>query len=169
MSDFVQSHRRQPTRLPRPWDSSGKDTGVGCHFLLQCKKVKSESEAAQSCPTLSDPMDCSPPGSSVHGIFKARVLEWGAIALSAWSSQKKEKATAWESSALGEPPRLSDRSVAAGGDRRRDGTLASPFSHLPVSSEPLSLLKSRWKPVWGGSFACSPSLPRTAEHSTGKS
>ena len=68
-------HRRQPTRLPRPWDSPGKNTGVGCHFLLQCVKVKSESEVAQSCPTLSDPMDCSLPGSSVHGILQARVLE----------------------------------------------------------------------------------------------
>ena len=68
-------HRRQPTRLPRPWDSPGKNTGVGCHFLLQCMKVKSESEVAQSCPTLSDPMDCSPPGSSIHGTFQARVLE----------------------------------------------------------------------------------------------
>ena len=67
---------------PRPWDSPGKNTGVGCHFLLQCMKVKSESEAAQSCPTLSDPMDCSLPGSSIHGIFQARVLEWGAIAFS---------------------------------------------------------------------------------------
>ena len=78
----MRPHRRQPTRLPRPWDSPGKNTGVGCHFLLQCMKVKSESEFAQSCPTLSDPMDCSPPGSSVHGIFQARVLEWGAIAFS---------------------------------------------------------------------------------------
>ena len=65
-----------------PWDSPGKNTGVGCHFLLQCMQVKSESEVAQSCPTPSDPMDCSPPGSSVHGIFQARVLEWGAIAFS---------------------------------------------------------------------------------------
>ena len=72
----------KPTRLPRPWDSPGKNTGVGCHFLLQCMKVKSESEVAQPCPTLSDPMDCSLPGSSVHGIFQARVLEWGAIAFS---------------------------------------------------------------------------------------
>ena len=69
-------------RAPRPWDSPGKNTGVGCHFLLQCMKVKSESEVAQSCPTLSDPMDCSLPGSSIHGIFQARVLEWGAIAFS---------------------------------------------------------------------------------------
>ena len=67
----------------RPRDSPGKDTGVGCHFLLQCMKMKSESEVAQLCSTPSDPMDCSPPGSSVHGIFQARVLEWGAIAFSA--------------------------------------------------------------------------------------
>ena len=72
--------RQQPTRLPRPWDSPGKNTGVGCHFFLQCMKVKSESEVTQLCPTLSDPMDCSLPGSSVHGIFQARVLEWVAIA-----------------------------------------------------------------------------------------
>ena len=76
----MRPHRRQPTRLPCPWDSPGKDSGVGCHFLLQCMKVKSESEVAQSCPTCSDPMDCSPPDSSVHGIFQARILEWGAIA-----------------------------------------------------------------------------------------
>ena len=69
-----------PTRLPRPWDPPGKNTGVGCHFLLQCMKVKSESEADQLCSTPSDPMDCSLPGSSVHGIFQARELEWGAIA-----------------------------------------------------------------------------------------
>ena len=66
----------------RPWDSPGKNTTVGCHFLVHCMKVKSESEVAQSCPTLSDPMDCSPPGSSIHGVFQARVLEWGAIAFS---------------------------------------------------------------------------------------
>ena len=77
----VRPHRWQPTRLPHPWDSPGKITGVACHFLLQCMKVKSESEVAQLCPTLSDPRDCSLPGSSVHGIFQARVLEWGAIAL----------------------------------------------------------------------------------------
>ena len=78
----VQPHRRQPTRLPRPWDSPGKNTGVGCHFLLQCMKVKNESDVAQSGPTLSDPMHCSLPGSSIHGIFQARVLEWVAIAFS---------------------------------------------------------------------------------------
>jgi len=82
MSNSVRPHRRQASRLLRPWDSSGKNTGVGCHFLLQCMKVKSGSEVAESCPTLSEPMDCGPPGSSVHGIFQARVLEWGAIAFS---------------------------------------------------------------------------------------
>ena len=79
MSDSVRPHRQQPTRLPHPWDSLGKNTGVGCHVLLQCMKVKSESEVTQSCPTLPYPMDCSLPGSSAHGIFQARVLEWGAI------------------------------------------------------------------------------------------
>ena len=83
VSKSVRPHRRQHTRLCHPWDSPGKNTGVGCHFLLQCMKVKGESEVAQSCPTLRDPMDCSLPGSSVHGIFQARVLEWGAIAFSA--------------------------------------------------------------------------------------
>ena len=89
MSDSVRPHRRQPTGLLCPWDSSGKNTGVGCHFLLQCMKVKSESEVAQSCPTLRDPMDCSLPGicsSSVHGICQARVLEWGASAFSVTAS-----------------------------------------------------------------------------------
>ena len=79
----MQHRRRQATRLPHPWDSPGNNTGVGCHFLLQCMKVKRESEVAQSCPTLSDPVDCSPPGSSIHGIFQARALECGAIAFSA--------------------------------------------------------------------------------------
>ena len=74
MSDSVRPHRRQPTRLPRPWDSPGKNTGMGCHFLLQWMKVKSESQVAQSCPTLSNATDCSLQGSSVHGIFQARVL-----------------------------------------------------------------------------------------------
>ena len=88
MSNSVRPHRRQPTRLPCPWDYPGKNTGVGCHFLLQCMKVKSESEVVQSCPTPSDPMDCSPPGSSIHGIFQARVLEWGAIAFSQLNNNK---------------------------------------------------------------------------------
>ena len=101
MSNSVRPHRWQPTRLPRPWDSPGKSTGVGCHFLLQCKKVKSESEVTQSCPTLSEPTDCSLPGSSVHGIFQARVLEWGAIAFSVkplkgFSNEPIASETEWE-------------------------------------------------------------------------
>ena len=79
VSDSVQPHRRQPIRLPRPWDSPGKNTGVGCHFLLQCMKVKSESEVTQLCLTLSDPMDCSLPGSSVH--WFSRQEYWSGVAL----------------------------------------------------------------------------------------
>ena len=80
MSDSVRPHKWQPTRLLHPWDFPGKNTGVGCNCLLHCMKVKSESEVTQSCPTLSDPKDCSLPGSSTHEIFQARVLEWIAIA-----------------------------------------------------------------------------------------
>ena len=88
----VRLHRRQPTRLTHPWDSPGKNTGVGCHFLLQCMKVKSQSEVAQSSLTLSDPMDCSHPGFSVHGILQARTLEWVAISFSnAWKWKGKVK------------------------------------------------------------------------------
>ena len=76
VSDSVRPHRRKPTRPPRPWDSLGKNTGVGRHFLLQRVKGKSESEVTQSCLTVSDPMDCSLPGSAIHGIFQARVLGW---------------------------------------------------------------------------------------------
>ena len=85
--------------LDHPWDSPGKNTGVGCHFLRQCMKVKSESVVTQSCPILSDPMDCGPPGSSVHGIFQARTLEWGAIAfsvpLSRWRIMVREHWYSW--------------------------------------------------------------------------
>ena len=84
-----------PPGLPRPWDSPGKNTGVGCHFLLQCIKVKSESEITQSRLTLSDPMDCSPPCSSIHGLFQARVLEWGAIAFSSDCSYGEVKTNEW--------------------------------------------------------------------------
>ena len=83
----LQPHRQEPTKLLCPWDSPGKNTGVGCHFLLQCMKMKSESEVAQLCPTLHDPMDCSLPGSSVRGIFQARVLEWVANAFSSMLSR----------------------------------------------------------------------------------
>ena len=78
MSDSVQPHRRQPTRLSCPWDSPGKNTGVGCHFLLQCMKVKSEREVTQLCPTLCDPMDCSLPGSSMGF---ARQEYWSGVPL----------------------------------------------------------------------------------------
>ena len=92
MSDSVQPHRRQPTRLPRPWDSPDKNTGVGCHFLLQCMKMKRENEVAQSCPTLCAPRDSSPIGSSVPGILQARTLEWVAISFSnAWKWKGKVK------------------------------------------------------------------------------
>jgi len=79
VSVSVWPHRRQPTRLPHPWDSPGKNTGVGCHFLLQCMKVKSESEVAQLCLTLCDPMDCSLPGYSIHGI--SRQEYWSGVPL----------------------------------------------------------------------------------------
>ena len=95
----MRPQRWQPTGLPRPWDSPGKNTGVGCHFLLQCMKVKSQSEVAQSCPTHRDPMDCSLPGSSVHGVFQARVLEWDAIAFSSLPiGQAEEVNLEWSSS-----------------------------------------------------------------------
>ena len=96
----LRSHRWQPTRLPHPWDSPGKNTAVGCHFLLQSMKVKSESEVAPLCLTLSDPMDCSPPGSSVHGTLQARALEWGAIAFSNSST------LAWQIPCTKNPGRL---------------------------------------------------------------
>ena len=91
VSDSVRPHRRQPSRLPCPWDSPGKNTGVGCRCLLQCMKVKSQSEVAQSCLTPSDPMDCSLPGSPVHGLFQARVVEWVAIAFSKSEGQKEKR------------------------------------------------------------------------------
>ena len=97
VSDSVRPHRQQPTRLLCPWDSPGKNTGVGCHFLLQCIKVKSESEVGLSCPTPRDPMDCSLSGSSVHGISQAEVLERSAIAFSCmWSMSHTLTNTALE-------------------------------------------------------------------------
>ena len=96
----LRPHRRQLTRLPRPWDSPGKNTGVGCHSLLQCMKVKSESEVARSCPTLSDRMDCSLPGSSAHGIFQARVLEWGATAFSDRNTTQRKKRKSHQGTSL---------------------------------------------------------------------
>ena len=113
MSDSVRRHRRQPTRLPRPWDSPGKNTGVGCHFLLQYMKVKSERKVTQSCPTLCDPIDGSPPGSPIPGILQARILEWVAISFSnAWKWKVKGKSlrhvrlfvTPWTTAYQAPPP-----------------------------------------------------------------
>ena len=98
MSDSVRPHRGQATRLPHPWDSPGRNTGVGYHFLLQCMREKSESEVAQLCPTLSNSIDCSLPSSSVHGIFQARVLEWCAIAFSTFYSNSFLKTISLENS-----------------------------------------------------------------------
>ena len=117
----MRPHRRQPTRLPRHWDSPGKNTGVGCHFLPQCIKVKSESEVAQSCPTLSDPMDCSLPGSSVHGIFQARVLEWGAIAFSGGRS----KACFFSSSTKVKQPEAPDEDILLFTENRKEACWSS--------------------------------------------
>ena len=103
MSDSVRPHRQQPTRLPRPWDSPGKNTGVDCHFLLQCMKVKSESEVAQSCLTFSNPVDCSPPGSAVPGILQARTLEWVAIFLLQCMKVKSESEVIHSCSTLSDP------------------------------------------------------------------
>ena len=94
----VRPHRRQPTRLLCPWDSPGKNTGVGCHFPLQCMKVKSENEVTQSCLTLSDPMDCLP-GSPVPGILQARILEWVVISFSSGLKQWFSKCGSWMNSA----------------------------------------------------------------------
>ena len=94
MPNSSRPHRQQPTRLHRPWGSPGKNTGVGCHFLLQCMKVKSEGEVTQLCPTLHNPMDCSPPGSAVPGILQARVLEWVAIAFPVSSEELSQKSSA---------------------------------------------------------------------------
>src|SRR5574339_111235 len=101
MSDSVRPHRRQPTRLPHPWNSPGKNTGVGCHFLLQWIKVKSESEVAQSCPTLSDPMDCSLPGFSIHGIFQSSGV--GCHFLLQWIKVKSESEVAQSCPTLSDP------------------------------------------------------------------
>ena len=101
MSDSVRPHRRQPTRLLHPWDSPGKNTGVGCHFLLPCMKMKRESEVTQWCLTCSDPMYCSLPGSSTHGIFQARVLEWVALAFSARRNLLISKDTAERTQDIG--------------------------------------------------------------------
>ena len=130
MSDSVRPHRQKPIRLLCPWDSPGKNTGVGYHFLLQCMKVKTESEVSQSCPTLSNPME-SLPGFSIHGIFQARVLEWVAIAFSEPANRylfnSLQHARSQPVSALGEQ--------ACG-----ESLLQEPLSGSPSASTPPSLL-----------------------------
>ena len=134
MSDSVRPHRRQPIRLPRPWDSPGKSTGVGCHFLLQCMKVKSESEVAQLCPIPSDPRDCSPPGSSVHGIFQARVLE-GCHRLLLVRMLGKDNRMPWPGCALPQLARFFVTSVCCGGYRPECGL--GSFPGFSMFSSPL--------------------------------
>ena len=136
---------RQPTRLPLPWDSPGKNTGVGCHCFLQCMKVKSESEVAQSCPTLSDPKDCSPPGSSVHGIFQARVLEWGGVPLPSPGDLPdpgiEPRSPALQADALpSEPP---------GKPQGRPREALGPRKYLPLKAPPLNLAFSQNPPLHG--------------------
>ena len=126
MSDSVQPHRGQPTRLPRPWDSPGKNTAVGCHFLLQCMKVKSESEVAQSYPTPSEPMDCSLPGSSVHGICQARVLEWVAIAFSKTKQRYPIKGRSYKNDSILLVERKA-RSPLRKARFRKDGAMRHPL------------------------------------------
>ena len=143
MSDFVRLHRRQTTRLPCPWNSPGKNTGVGCHFLLQCMKVKSQSEIAQSCPTLSDPMDCSLTGSSIHGTFQARVLEWGAIAfsetqLSDWIITTIQKSNREAPRSSPRKPFLLSKNIK-GGPAGPAGIPAPSWAFLEVTRPPLTI------------------------------
>ena len=151
----MRPHRQQPIRLPRPWDSPGNNTGVGCHFLLQCMKVKRESEVAQSCSTLSDPMDCSPPGSSMHGIFQARGLEWGAIAFSEnilSSAMAPHSSTlAWKIPWTEEPGRLQST-----GSRRvgHDSPSLFIFMHWRRKWQPTPVLLPGESQGWGSLVGC---------------
>ena len=135
----MRPHRRQPTRLPRPWDSPGKNTAMGCHFLLQCMKVKSESEVAQSCLTLRDPMDYSLPGSSVLGIFQARALEWGAMC---------SRAQIWSFDGLGKSQPLEIR-MEVGGTFRSGIRFQRPWIipmtyQLWLESHPGESIRQHW-------------------------
>ena len=142
----VRPHRRQPTRLRHPWDSPGRNTGVGCHFLLPCMKVKSESEVAQSCLTLSDPMDRSPPGSSIHGIFQARVLEWVAIAFSIFSIILRKSVESKAAAALRTEPLLRTTTPLSGPAQPLVGTA---HWQPTVNERPLVVLLSHWlAPQW---------------------
>ena len=146
VSDSGRPHRRQPTRLPRPWDSPGKNTGVGCHFLLQCMKVKGESEVTQSCLTLSDPMDCSPPGSSIHGF--SRQEYWSGVPLPSPRVQYNRQTLGVDARAdLGDllsldPPCLHD--LVMGGI----GSPSSPDPTLPIRALPHDLCHGWDLPCW---------------------
>ena len=142
MSDSVWPHRRQTTRLPHPWDSPGKNTGVGCHFLLQCMKVKSESEVSQSCPTLRDPMDCSLPGFSVHGIFQARVLEWVVIAFSAMDPSEYQIVRTHKVNHLNTRPGITQTSIAPCATNKTKIQIQSSADRITTS---LSLARQRKK------------------------
>ena len=141
MSDSVRPHRRQLTRLPHPWDSPGKNTGVGCHFLLQCMKVKTESEVAQLCPSLRDPMDCSLPGCSIYGIFQVRVLEWVAISFSnagKWKMKVKSLSRVW---LLATPWTAAYQAALSMGFSRQEYWSGVPLPSLMTNLD--SILKSR--------------------------
>ena len=155
MSNSVQLHRWQLTRLSRPWDSLGKSTGVGRHFLLQCMKVKSESEVAQSCPTLSDPKDCSLPGSSIHGIFQARVLEWGAIAFSTrtWDGHKTQAQPSLRLCGVPEYLNLSDLDM---GSAHNPGP--APDSSWQSNLEPKQCRQGKHTRHVGGQTLCGETL-----------
>ena len=129
VDDSVRPHRQQPTRLPQPWDSPGKNTGVGCHFLLQCMKVKSESEVAQSCPTLRDPMDCSLPGSSTHEIFQPSTLRQWSHCFSVFLPTNLSSVACIAPSSSVFKPQSSKASTAPSGDEGHP-----PHSHLTLSS-----------------------------------
>ena len=140
MSNSVRPHRRQPMRLPHPWDSPGKNTGVDCHFLLQCMKVKSESEVAQSCPTLCNTLDCSPSGSSVHGVLQARILEWVVMPSSRGSS------IPWLVGSLPLAPPGKPRSnaaAAAAKSLQSCQTLCDPIDGSPPGSPVPEILQAR--------------------------
>ena len=141
MSDSVRPRRRQPTRLLCPWDSPGKNTGVGCHFLLQCVKVKNESEVAQ-CPTLCDPMDCSLPGSSIHGIFQARVPEWVAMSFS-----RRPRLDSWVRKIPWRRDRLPTSvflGFPGGSDGKESACSAGELGSIPGQEDPL---RRAWQPT----------------------
>ena len=150
MSDSVQPHRQQPTRLCRPWDSPSKNTGVGCHFLLLCMQVKSEREVAQSRPTRGDPMDCSPPGLSVYGILQAGILEWVAMPSSRGSSGPRDQTCVlhllhWQSGSLPLAPAGKPLLDAAAAAKSLQSclTLRNPIDSSPPGSPVPGILQAR--------------------------